>query len=127
MSDQPGISGLELIRRGEGVTYWGGTRQAGVATVRTLVALRPGEGEINRRAVGELRAGLAAKGYDEGLLFGAGRPNAEALTELKQGGVTMYDGAALASLLVKHGLGVRRVSMPIDYLDLDFFYELSEV
>ena len=29
-------------------------------------------------------------------------------------------------LLVKHCLGVRRVSMPIDYLDLDFFFELSE-
>ena len=83
--------------------------RAGVGTMRMLIALRPGEGEINRRAVGELRAGLAAKGYDEGLLLGAGRPNAEALTELKQGGVTLYDGAALASLLVKHGLGVRRV------------------
>jgi hypothetical protein len=127
LADKLGITGLELLRRGEGVTYWGGTRPRGVATTRVLIALRPGEGEINRRAVGELRAGLAAKGYDEGLLLGAGRPNAEALAELKQGGVTLYDGAALASLLVKHGLGVRRVSMPVDYLDLDFFFELSEV
>jgi len=126
LADKLGITGLELLRRGEGVTYWGGTRPRGVATTRVLIALRPGEGEINRRAVGELRAGLAAKGYDEGLLLGAGRPNAEALAELKQGGVTLFDGAALASLLVKHGLGVRRVSMPIDYLDLDFFFELSE-
>ncbi|MCU1280897.1 MAG: hypothetical protein JWM53_4443, partial [bacterium] len=126
LSDKLGITGLELLRRGEGVTYWGGARPRGVATTRVLVAFRPGEGEVNRRAVGELRAGLAAKGYDEGLLFAAGRPNGEALAELKQGGVTLYDGAALAALLVRHGLGVKRVSMPIDYLDLDFFFELQE-
>jgi hypothetical protein len=126
LADKLGITGLELLRRGEGVTYWGGTAQRGVATARVLLAFRPGEGEINRRAVGELRAGLAAKGYDEGLLFASGRPNAEALAELKQGGVTLYDGAALATLLVKHGLGVRRVTMPVDYLDLDFFGELNE-
>jgi hypothetical protein len=126
LTDKLGITGLELLRRGEGVTYWGGTRPRGVATTRVLVAFRPGEGEVNRRAVGELRAGLAAKGYDEGLLFAGGRPNAEALTELKQGGVTLYDGLALAALLVRHGLGVKRVSMPIDYLDLDFFFELQE-
>jgi len=126
LADKLGVSGLELLRRGEGVTYWGGTWSRGVASTRVIVALRPGEGELNRRAVGELRAGLAAKGYDEGLLLAAGRPNAEALAELKQGGVTLYDGAALASLLVKHGLGVRRVSMPVDYLDVDFFGELNE-
>ena len=126
LCDKLGFTGLELVRRGEGVTYWGGTRPRGVAATRVLVAFRPGEGEINRRAVGELRAGLAAKGYDEGLLFAGGRPNGEALAELKHGGVTLYDGVALASLLVRHGLGVRRVPMPVDYLDLDFFFELQE-
>ena len=126
LCEKLGIGGLELVRRGDGVTYWGGARQSGVATVRTLVAFRAGEGEINRRAVGELRAGLAAKGYDEGLLFGAGRPNAEALAELKHGGVSLHDGGAMSNLLYKHGLGVRRVAMPIDYLDLDFFAELTE-
>jgi Restriction endonuclease len=126
LCDKLGVTGLELVRRGEGVTYWGGTRPSGVATVRTLVAFRPGEGEVNRRAIGELRAGLAAKGYDEGLLFAAGRPNGEALAELKNGGVTLYDGAALAQLLIKHGLGVRRVVMPVDYLDLELFTELTE-
>jgi hypothetical protein len=126
LCDKLGITGLELVRRGEGVTYWGGARQSGVATLRTLVALRPGEAEISRRAVGELRAGLAARGYDEGILFAGGRPNAEALAELKAGGVTLYDGAALAQLLIKHGLGVRRVALPVDYLDVDFFSELTE-
>jgi len=126
LADKLGITGLELLRRGEGVTYWGGTRPAGVGTVRTLVAFRAGEGEVNRRAVGELRAGLAAKGYDEGILLSAGRPNGEAIAELKAGGVTLYDGAALAALVIKHGLGVRRVTMPVDYLDVEFFAELQE-
>jgi len=109
------------------VSYWGGARAAGVTSMRTLVALRPGEGEINRRAVGELRAGLAAKGFDEGLLLAGGTPNAEALAELKNGaGVTLYDGAALAQLLLRNGLGVRRLSLPVDYLDADFFSELSD-
>jgi hypothetical protein len=127
LADKLGVTGLELVRRGEGVTYWGGTRAAGVGTMRTLVAFRAGEGEISRRAVGELRAGLAAKGYDEGLLVAAGRPNGEALTELKQGGgVSLYDGAALAALVIKHGLGVRRASMPVDYLDVELFGELQE-
>jgi restriction endonuclease Mrr len=94
--------------------------------MRTLVALRPGEVEISRRAVGELRAGLAAKGFDEGLLLAGGSPNAEALAELKNGGVTLYDGAALAQLLLRHGLGVRRALVPVEYLDLDFFTELTE-
>ncbi|HEX4457344.1 MAG TPA: winged helix-turn-helix domain-containing protein, partial [Polyangia bacterium] len=81
LCDKLGVNGVELIRRGEGVAYFGGTRTAGAGTVRTLVALRPSESEINRRAVGELRAGLAAKGFDEGLLFAGGNPNAEALAE----------------------------------------------
>jgi hypothetical protein len=127
LCDKLGLAGLELIRRGEGVAYWGGTRAAGVGSLRTLVALRPGEAEINRRAVGELRAGLAAKGFDEGLLLGGGRPNAEALAELKNGGpISLYDGAALAQLLMRHGLGVRRALVPVDYLDLEFFAELTD-
>lgn len=127
LCEKLGIAGLELIRRGEGVAYYGGQRPSGLGTVKTLVAVRPGDVEINRRAVGELRAGLAAKGCDEGLLFSAGRAGSEAMTELRAGsGVTAYDGVALAQLLVRHGLGVKRQMLPVDYLDLEFFTELTE-
>jgi hypothetical protein len=125
--DKLGLTGVELVRRGEGVAYYGGQKQLGVSTVRTLVAMRPGEGEFGRRAIGELRAGLAAKGYDEGLLLAAGRANAEAVAELKNGGaVVAHDGDSMASLSIRHGLGVRRVQMPVDYLDLELFTELTE-
>jgi len=125
--DKLGVTGVELVRRGDGVAYWGGQRQAGVATVKTLVGMRPGDQELGRRAVGELRAGLSAKGFDEGLLLAAGRLNAEALGELKNGaGVSAHDAESLAAQCLKHGLGVRRVQMPIDYLDLELFSELTE-
>jgi hypothetical protein len=109
------------------VAYYGGQRQLGVATLKTLVAMRPGENELGRRAVGELRAGLQAKGFDEGILLAAGRLNGEAMTELKNGGgVSAHDAESMAGLCLKHGLGVRRVQMPIDYLDLELFSELTE-
>jgi hypothetical protein len=125
--DKLGVTGVELIRRGEGVAYFGGARQLGAGTLKTLVALRPGEAEINRRAVGELRAGLAARGYDEGLLLAGGRLGADGAAELKNGsGVVLHDGSSLATLLVKHGLGVRRLYLPVDYLDVEFLSELTE-
>jgi hypothetical protein len=127
LCERLGITGIELVRRGEGVAYYGGQRTSGMTTVKVLVAVRPGEAEISRRAVGELRAGLTAKGCDEGLLFAGGRPAQEALAELKAGpGVTAYDGASLAQLLVRHGLGVRRALVPVEYLDVEFLGELTE-
>jgi HB1, ASXL, restriction endonuclease HTH domain/Restriction endonuclease len=125
--DKLGVTGVELVRRGDGVAYFGGARQLGAGTLKTLVAVRAGEGEINRRAVGELRAGLQARGYDEGLLLGGGRLGGDGAAELKSGsGVVVHDGLSLATLLVKHGLGVRRLQLPVDYLDLEFLAELSE-
>jgi hypothetical protein len=125
--DKLGVSNVELIRRGEGVAYFGGVRVLGAGALKVLIALRPGEAEINRRAVGELRAGLQARGYDEGLLFAAARLGGDGAAELKNGsGVVVHDGLSLATLLVKHGLGVRRLHLPVDYLDLEFLQELSE-
>jgi hypothetical protein len=122
-----GVESLELVRRGEGVAYFGGTRMIGAARQRTLVAFRPGEAEINRRAVGELRAGLTAKGFDQGILFSPARLAEDGATELKAGAhVFVYDGAALAAVCAEHGIGLRRLYLPVDYLDLDFFAELNE-
>jgi hypothetical protein len=125
--DKIGVTGVEVVRRGDGVVYFGGARQLGAGSLKTLVAVRAGEGEINRRAVGELRAGLQARGFDEGLLVGGGRLGGDGAAELKAGsGVVVHDGLSLATLLVKHGLGVRRLQLPVDYLDLEFLAELSE-
>jgi hypothetical protein len=125
--DKLGVTNVEMVRRGEGVVYFGGVRQLGAGVLKTLVAVRAGEAELGRRAVGELRAGLQARGYDEGLLLGAGRLGQDGAAELKSGsGVVLHDGLSLATLLIKHGLGVRRLHLPVDYLDLEFLGELSE-
>jgi hypothetical protein len=127
LCDKMGLPSLELVRRGDGVAYFGGARSIGAGAVRTLVAVRPGEAELNRRAVGELRAGLQARGYEEGVLFAGGRLSGEAQAELKAGaGVRVYDGAQVALLCARHGVGVRRALAPVDYLDLDFFAEITE-
>jgi hypothetical protein len=123
-----GVQRLEPVKRGEGVAYLGGERTRGGRKVRVLVAVRPGEGELARRAVGELRAGLKARGFDEGLLLAAGRAGAEALAELAGGGglVELHDGEALAALCARLGVGVVRRAVAVDTLDVELLAELAD-
>ena len=122
-----GVERPTLVRRGEGVAYFGGERALGASRSRVLIGIRPGEGELSRRAVGELRAGLDARGFDEGVLFALGRLSGEARDELRAGrAVTVYDGDTLASFMVEQQLGVRQMYAPIAYFDADFFAELNE-
>jgi hypothetical protein len=126
-----GVERPTLVRRGEGVAYYGGERTLGVLggaqRARVLVGVRPGEVELGRRAVGELRAGLDARGFDEGILIALGRLSAEGREELRAGrAVTVFDGDSLPALLIERRLGVRVAHAPIPYLDLDFFSEINE-
>jgi hypothetical protein len=123
-----GISSVELVKRGDGVAYFGGLRARGNRKSKVLVAIRPGEGELSRRAVGELRAGLKARNFDEGLLIAVARAGAEAQAELAAGAgpVELFDGDALIAASAKLGLGVVRRSMPIESLDVELLTELSE-
>src|SRR5262249_34093151 len=83
--ERMGLSALELVRRGEGVAYVGAARAAGIETKRVLVSIRPGDAPIDRRAVGELRAGLKARGFTEGWLLAAGSLSSDGRSELKAG------------------------------------------
>lgn len=122
-----GMLGAELIKRGEGVAYYAGQTQRGARTQKVLVAVRPGEAELSREAVGELRAGVRLRNFDEGLLFCAGRASAAALTEASAlPALDIYDQDALTDLLIRNQLGVRRMHLPIDYLDAELLGELSE-
>ncbi|MFO0574148.1 MAG: HTH domain-containing protein [Polyangia bacterium] len=122
-----GMLNAELIKRGEGVAYYAGVQARGARSIKTLVAIRPGEAELAREAVGELRAGLRLRGFDEGLLLCSGRASAAALTEAGAApGIDLYDQDALTDLLMRHQIGVRRMLLPIDYLDADLFNELLE-
>ena len=57
-----GFGGLEMVKRTGEALYVGASRPRGSNEVRTLVSIRPGA-EHGRRAVGELRAGVLAKGF----------------------------------------------------------------
>lgn len=122
-----GMVAAELIKRGEGVAYYAGTQSRGARSLKVLCALRPGEAEISAQAVGELRAGVKLRGYDEGLLLGAGRASAAALAEVNAApGIDLYDQEPLTDLLIKNQLGVRRLALPVEYIDVDLFSELLD-
>lgn len=122
-----GLAGTELVKRGEAVAYYGGTQTRGTRSVKLLCAIRPGEAELSREAVGELRAGLRARNYDEGLILCAARASTAAVAEVSAvPGIELYDQDALTDLLIRNQLGVRRMTLPIDYLDTELFSELLD-
>src|SRR5262249_57062614 len=60
-----GATDIERVKRTDDTTYLVASRGG----VRWLVGARAGGGEVGRRSVGELRAGIVAKGTDAGLLL----------------------------------------------------------
>ena len=125
--ERMGMVGAEIVKRGEGVAYYGGNISRGGRSLKVLVAIRPGEGELSREAVAELRAGVRLRGFDEGLVLCAARAGGAALTELAAApGIDLYDQDALTELLIRQHLGVRRMHLPVDYLDTELFNELLD-
>jgi hypothetical protein len=121
-----GIAQLEFVRRGDGVLYFLGERAHGAVSERLLIALKPTEAEISRRSVGELRAGLPATGCQLGWLLSPGRLSDDGVAELRAGlAVEVFDGDGLAQECLRHGVGTRRSSVPVDLLDLDFLGDLE--
>jgi restriction endonuclease Mrr len=112
----------------DGTIYVEALRGRGFRPSKCLIALRPGVAAAGRRALGELRAGIRARGQDEGVLLMAGRLADDAIAEWKQPGqpVEVVDGPALAETCVRHGIGVVSASVMVDLVDADFFVELSE-
>lgn len=122
-----GMVGAELIKRGEGVAYYAGPCNRGSRTLKVLCAIRPGEAEVAKEAIGELRAGVRLRGYDEGLILCAGRLSPPAATEANTApAVEVYDQDALTDLLLRHQLGVRRMLIPVDYVDTDLWSEILD-
>lgn len=125
--ERMGMVSPEIIKRAEGVVYFGGSLTRGARAIKVLVAVRGGEAEIPREAIGELRAGVRLRGYDEGLLLSSARLSSAAQTEASAlPGIEVYDQEALTDLLIRLHLGVRRMQVPVDYLDTDLFAELLD-
>jgi hypothetical protein len=123
-----GFGPATFVKRVEGTIYVEALRGRGFRPSKCLIALRPGVAAAGRRALGELRAGIRARGQDEGLLILAGRLADDAIAEWKQSGqpVEVVDGPALSETCVRHGIGVISSPVTVDLIDADFFVELSE-
>jgi hypothetical protein len=123
-----GFGPATFVKRVEGTIYVEALRGRGFRPSKCLIALRPGVAAAGRRALGELRAGVRARGQDEGLLILSGRLADDGIAEWKQAGqpVEIVDGPALAETCVRHGIGVISSPVTVDLVDADFFAELSE-
>jgi len=123
-----GFGPATFVKRVEGTIYLEALRGRGFKPSRCLIALRPGVAAAGRRALGELRAGIRARNQDEGVLVLAGRLADDAIAEWKQPGapVEVVDGAAMAESCVRYGIGVLSAVVNVDFVDADFFAEISE-
>jgi hypothetical protein len=123
-----GFGPATFVKRVDGTIYLEALRGRGFRPSRCLIALRPGSAAAGRRAMGELRAGIRARNQDEGLLMLAGRLADDAVGEWKQSGapVEVVDGPAMAETCVRHGIGVISAVVNVEFVDADFFAEISE-
>ncbi|MEP6655217.1 MAG: restriction endonuclease, partial [Myxococcales bacterium] len=123
-----GFGPTTFVKRVEGTIYVEALRGRGSRPSKCLIALRPGGSAAGRRSIGELRAGIRARGQDEGLLMLGGRLAEDAISEWKQPGcpLEIADGAALAETCARHGVGVLSATVNVDFVDADFFAELAE-
>jgi hypothetical protein len=123
-----GFGPATFVKRVEGTIYLEALRGRGFRPSRCLIALRAGPAAAGRRAMGELRAGIRARNQDEGVLVLAGRLADDAIAEWKQSGapVEVVDGPAMAETCVRHGIGVIGAVVNVEFVDADFFAEISE-
>lgn len=93
-----------------------------------MVAVRAGNQEVDRRGVGELRAGVEAKGLARGLLMAPRELGGEARAELERGDtpVQAMCGLVWIAQLVELGVGVVERRIPVRYLDTELFDRLAD-
>jgi hypothetical protein len=120
-----GYTEVRWIKRVGGSSYGTGL-PPGVGTL-SLIGLRMGKRPVDRRGVGELRAGLVAKDLTRGVLFAPQPLSAEARHELEREGrhLEVVCGEAFLDALIGANIGVTCTAAPLLYLDADLFEELA--
>jgi len=123
-----GFGPATFVKRVDGTIYVEAMRGRGSRPSKCLIGLRSGPTSAGVRSIGELRAGIDARRQDEGLLMLAGRLADDAIAKWKQSGppVEIADGPALAETCIRHGVGVINTMVSVDFVDADFFAEISE-
>jgi hypothetical protein len=122
---QKGWTEIEWIKR-VGASGYAVALQPGVPG-KVLLSVRAGGSPIDRRGIGELRAGVAAKGLRQGVLMSPWPLSDEALEELGKPGspVHLVCGDEFVDAMWGAGIGVRVRNVPVRYLDGGFWDELS--
>ncbi len=134
-----GFGPATFVKRVEGTIYVEALRGRGSRSSRCLVGFKFGPGSAGRRAIGELREGIRARGQDEGLLMLAGRLSDDAIAEWKKASdvvgrpdpkptppIEIADGAAMAETCIRHGVGIINTMVSVDFVDADFFADIAE-
>ncbi|HTM22931.1 MAG TPA: restriction endonuclease, partial [Kofleriaceae bacterium] len=120
---QAGYRDIEWIKRVDRSAY-ASAQSPDLGAV--LIGVRSGDQPVDRRGVGELRAGVAAKNLAAGVLLAARPLSGEALSELEKAGKPLLAmcGDALVTALMSARIGVQTAAVPVVYLDVDYFEEL---
>ncbi len=92
---------------------------------QVLVGVR--SAAVDRRGVGELRAGVTAKGLLQGLLLAPQPVDEEARVELQKPGAALHvlAGEAFVNAVWLAGIGIRTRAVEVTRLDTSFFAELA--
>lgn len=120
-----GWSDIRWIKRAGRASYATATPLAGAGTV--LISAFSGAEAVDRRGIGELRAGVDAKSLASGLLVAPRDLSEAATTELTREGkpVNVVCGDAFVATLMTRGIGVRPTTAPLFYLDESFLDEIT--
>ena len=123
---QTGWRDIEWIKRVDRSGY-ATAREPGDGQV-LLVGVRAGNQELDRRGVGELRAGITAKNLTRGLLLAPRELGGDAKSELERPGppVAVMAGLPWAAALVQAGIAVSQRMVPVAYLDGELLDRLAE-
>ena len=127
------VAQLYLLERGWRDIEW--VKRVGQSSYATATALGLGgqvlvgvrSAVVDRRGVGELRAGVAAKGLLQGLLLSPNKVDDEARAELQKAGAALHvlAGEALVDAIWDAGIGIRTRAVQVTRIDAGFFDELA--
>jgi hypothetical protein len=123
---QIGWTEIEWIKRVDRSGYAVGREP--LSGQQALIGVRAGNQPVDRRGVGELRAGIDAKNLGRGLLLAPRELGLEARAELDRDGRPIHAlcGLPLAVALVGAGVAVTLRTIPVAYLDTDLLDRLRE-
>jgi hypothetical protein len=122
--ERAGWTELEWIKRVDGSSYATGLGPGQIEP--SLIGARAGGKPVDRRGVGELRAGVVAKRLSGGLLIAPQPLSPEARSELAKEGPPMeiLCGPPLVERLLEAGLGIASRAVVFHTLDEEFFDRL---